>query len=1090
MQLLENDPNVDVRLWLAFGADPEADPETWVFTDVTEDLLAIDQAAITYGRADEESQVSPSSLNFSLANETGAYTPDHPASIHYPNIKLNVPVKLVLHLNEPGSENEYIRYTGFSAAWLPEWPDGDLSDEDADPNDLSFTNPEDPGWARVKLQTAGILRRMQQGEKALPSALRSTLESASDLVAYWPMEDGEDATQFAAASPDTAPMTISGEIDLASAEPPAGSNPLPSFRPGSGFRGAVPTTPPGPWQIRFLLRWPELLGNFRAGMEVVLTDDDFYRVRIEFTTTQLRLRVFDVEGDLTDSITIAYAAPVDTWMIVSMSNQFGLTVKARPIDGSPESPFHTPVPFPAGNSITQMRLGQMGGTPDHRDIGHVLVQNNHVAGTHNEFSINAANGFPGESAGARFERLCDENNVRFRTVGTGAGLVIAPLLGSSATTPAQPYTGNIDIAVEASIEGQDRPPGDEYIPLFGVGDTSSGLDSDPWIFAIDTGNENRLVMNWREANIGDAARSTIPMEEAFSAMVPMRVTVNFDNPSFWVATFYTGDTIDGPWHQFGEQVQGTSTDQFSNDWVTWHAGADGNTGHVGQRSVIKAIHVRQGIDGPLMVAPNFDQQPDGVQQFTDSVGAVWTMTNGARIDSSAILPGETPAMGPQLIAPLTGNLQDCADVDGGIFGETLDDWSVLFRTRRSMTNQDPVLILDAANEGGEIENPLLPAKDDQQVRNDVTVARPEGSSFQAIDEQHIEDNDLYDESITRNVATDDQLQDQAHWRLTLGTWPGMRYPQVSPALSNLEHIRPLWSMVRLGDRIQVINLPPQHPPEGIDVLVQGWSETYSRYNWVTGLNASPAGPWSAFGEFTEDDVSGGVEGLSRFGAVDSTLVAGFTAGTDTVFEVDTPSLPVWINDTDHAEMFPVDVEIRGIQLRVLSITPVVDVFEGFEDATLDISVTGTWARENTPNANTGAWAFRSAVIAADQQSDAVVTVPAGATRIRFAYRVNSEATFDLFQFLVDGVIEFEDSGLGKPWIWTDTIDITGASTVTFRYLKDGSVTEGDDAAWVDDIRFTGIRQTFTVEQEPINGVKRPVSAGELVQLANAARFGY
>lgn len=128
------------------------------------------------------------------------------------------------------------------------------------------------------------------------------------------------------------------------------------------------------------------------------------------------------------------------------------------------------------------------------------------------------------------------------------------------------------------------------------------------------------------------------------------------------------------------------------------------------------------------------------------------------------------------------------------------------------------------------------------------------------------------------------------------------------------------------------------------------------------------------------------------------------------------------------------------------------IVEDFEDTTYTVPFTGTWARSST-SANTGSWALRSAAIGNNSTTDATVTVPTGATSVRFAYRVSSESGFDFFRFLIAGTQQFQASGAG---VWTQSASyaVTPGQVLTFRYVKDSNTVAGSDAAWVDDIVFT------------------------------------
>lgn len=129
------------------------------------------------------------------------------------------------------------------------------------------------------------------------------------------------------------------------------------------------------------------------------------------------------------------------------------------------------------------------------------------------------------------------------------------------------------------------------------------------------------------------------------------------------------------------------------------------------------------------------------------------------------------------------------------------------------------------------------------------------------------------------------------------------------------------------------------------------------------------------------------------------------------------------------------------------------IVEDFEDTTYTVVITGSWERTNT-TAYAGSWCLRSPANPRHNATyDATITVPPGATELVFWYRVSTEAGYDLFQVLVGGQVVLTDSGQST-WKQTAVINVTGQSTVTLRYSKDVSVSEGQDAVFVDDIVFT------------------------------------
>jgi hypothetical protein len=91
-----------------------------------------------------------------------------------------------------------------------------------------------------------------------------------------------------------------------------------------------------------------------------------------------------------------------------------------------------------------------------------------------------------------------------------------------------------------------------------------------------------------------------------------------------------------------------------------------------------------------------------------------------------------------------------------------------------------------------------------------------------------------------------------------------------------------------------------------------------------------------------------------------------------------------------------------------------------------------------------------------------------------AYKVSSEDGWDLFQVLVDASVEVEDSG--EVDCTVVTVDVTGASTVTVRYTKYSSGSDGDDCAWIDALSFGGIGVIQEVVHLLGSGVESVVDA--------------
>jgi hypothetical protein len=272
--------------------------------------------------------------------------------------------------------------------------------------------------------------------------------------------------------------------------------------------------------------------------------------------------------------------------------------------------------------------------------------------------------------------------------------------------------------------------------------------------------------------------------------------------------------------------------------------------------------------------------------------------------------GETALMGPQRVATLLELLSDAEDADGGILYEQACAVGLVYRARSSLYNQPANVTLSGLQ--GQLQNPLEPIRDDQKIRNVVTVTRDGGSSATVADQASVTKHGLYEESVTLNLLLDSQTLDAAAWRLHQGTVESMRYPQLTTNLGVAPEIIDPWLTVDVGARIDAIDLPPQHPGD-VRVMVEGYSEPISPTTWAPTANCSPASVWDVT-ELDGDWVSD--EYLLRLETDGSRLDAPVTS-TATALDVEVFAGPFWV--TDPAE-FPIDLSLNGEHVRATAIS--------------------------------------------------------------------------------------------------------------------------------------------------------------------------
>lgn len=124
----------------------------------------------------------------------------------------------------------------------------------------SVVNQEDSKGTdkRAKVESGSLLRRLGASTGVAKSTMTQTLSNADATVAYWPMEDGVNATQVSSGISNGEPMLVYGTPTYAAGSTIdfPGSAPIMEIKSAS-LQGIVQSyTSTDQWQIRFLLSIP------------------------------------------------------------------------------------------------------------------------------------------------------------------------------------------------------------------------------------------------------------------------------------------------------------------------------------------------------------------------------------------------------------------------------------------------------------------------------------------------------------------------------------------------------------------------------------------------------------------------------------------------------------------------------------------------------------------------------------------------------------------------------------------------------------------------------------------------------------------
>ncbi|MEU9654187.1 hypothetical protein AB0E00_35565 [Streptomyces sp. NPDC048110] len=296
---------------------------------------------------------------------------------------------------------------------------------------------------------------------------------------------------------------------------------------------------------------------------------------------------------------------------------------------------------------------------------------------------------------------------------------------------------------------------------------------------------------------------------------------------------------------------------------------------------------------------------------------------GARIQRLATEAGYTasvsgPAafqqpMGIQDRAKLLQLLNQASATDFGYLLDARDRLEVIQRGGSTLWNQPPALTLDY--ETGVIAAPFRPVDDDKLTENDVSVRRAYG----AVPARRVlEDGELsvqdppngvgrYDNEYTYSLETDRQADSVASMRLHLGTYNGVRYTRITLNLANERVFAMIDDILRIdvGDKIRLTNLPADHGPDAVDVLVHGYEEEAGPDAWKITWNCRPGEPWT----------TGVADGASsRADTAGSELAAAIDAD-DTLVSLAVTGERAWT--TDHRDT-PFDLRVGGEVMRAVA----------------------------------------------------------------------------------------------------------------------------------------------------------------------------
>jgi hypothetical protein len=910
-----------------------------VFTNVTPHTLTRDIITHSRGQRAEGQAVDPASCSLTLKSPNGLYSPRNPRSPYFEKIGLNTPTRVSV-------------FTGNRYLWLPDSAGNGASTPDAAVLDITGDIDIRIDLTLDPWNGAANLRELA-GKYGVTGNQRSwALFVWTDGRLVWRSSpDGTNVIQYLSPVPIVVPasgrLAVRATLDVDNG---AGGHTLTWY--------TAPTIA-GPWTM---LGTPDI----HAGTTSIFS-----------STAPLMV------GDVTD---LGFERPTGRAHAFELRSGIGGTVVANPDFSTPAEGAASFVDgagrtwTPSGSAAITNRqirfVGEFSDWPaEWSGRGDLITVNGEAVGI-----LERMNQGKKVLASTLRRRIPSYNPVAYWPMEEGADAtsIYSPIAGVKSFKP-----------TAFNQAADDTLPGSSPLPVLEVG--ASFVAPVP---AAPAGTwQVELVYNLDTMPVAKTTlfevRTTGTARRVLASVATNQVWIeglDADGSSVFSQTS-TGPAFTGAWNRLQiKAVQSGSNVQYVLRWITIGGGGL-STGTTIAAAPGSVLDVRSsfgtGLDGMrfghLAVFTTESDTPfSSADQAFNGETAAARMT---RLCTEEGVPfrladpaAETAQLGPQRPGTLLKLLQDCADTDGGIFGEERDRIGLRYRPRTTLYNQTPTLTLAYGDRG--VARPLRPVEPDS-VRNDITVNRVAGGSGRAVLEEgrlSVQDPPdgvgLYDEDIDLNLYSDDQAEPAAYWRLHLGTWDEARYPVVTVKLHKAPQLIDTVLGITEGDMLRITDLPDFLPPGPVDLLVQGYTERLGTYTWEVEFTCVPAGPWRV-------GVVDNAANPARADTDGSELDTAATATATTLTVRTTDGEPWTTNITD----LPFDIRVGGEVMQVEPAGTVLTVNPSFETDTSGWTATSATLTRSSAVRRVGSWSALLTTGAGSnpRAADALRAVTAGST---------------------------------------------------------------------------------------------------------------
>ena len=372
-----------------------------VWTDVP---LMATPVKVTRGTDPFGTWPRPSRFECEIDNEGLDYDPSRPTSLLYGVAGRNTRVRIRPH------SNSYLYAE--ASTWTPE-------------RTVDHQPGAQRGRSSTRLVAEGLLRRIGTWSEPIRSPMYRTISSRSTSIGHWSLEDDRDALTLANSYPGGRSGTFTGDLTLGESESAQGAAQSVKVSATTGMSGVfAAASGTAGWQVSWSFRLPAIPASATWGQLLRWSTSSGYTWLVEVNNAAYRFTVTDSDGAVLLSYgPLAYTGrEPNQWTTMRVkASASGGTVTVEPawyIQGDSAVVGATTT---FSGSVGALRGWAHDGNAVAAGgwLSHIFAVTGGTDSLLGATAVQVFNGYSGEAAGVRFNRVMAEQGLTRYTIGSG-----------------------------------------------------------------------------------------------------------------------------------------------------------------------------------------------------------------------------------------------------------------------------------------------------------------------------------------------------------------------------------------------------------------------------------------------------------------------------------------------------------------------------------------------------------------------------------------------------------------------------------------------------------------------------------------------